>query len=74
MAWMSREELIISPPTCIATIPAHTRWVDSVAFHPKLPLLASGSTDKTIKLWDCSQNPPTLKADLKPEHTERFHH
>ena len=58
----------ISPPTCVATKQAHTS-VLSVAFHPTLPLLATGSSDTIVKLWNCSdrQN-PTLIKDL-PGHT-----
>jgi WD40 repeat protein len=35
-----------------------------LTFHPTLPLLASSSSDRTVRLWDCSQNPPTLKATI----------
>jgi WD40 repeat protein len=40
--------------TCVATLEGdlgHRDWVFSVAFHPKLPLLATGSSDRTAKLW-----------------------
>jgi len=37
--------------TCVATLRGHCHWVSSVAFHPKLPLLATGSWDNTAKLW-----------------------
>jgi WD40 repeat protein len=40
--------------TCVATLEGehgHRNWVNSVAFHPELPLLATGSNDWTAKLW-----------------------
>jgi WD40 repeat protein len=40
--------------TCVATLEGehgHRSYVYSVAFHPKLPLLATGSKDRTAKLW-----------------------
>ena len=40
-----------SSATCVATLAAHSNWVQSVAFHPTAPLLATGSSDNTVKLW-----------------------
>ena len=44
--------------TCVSTLQGHSTWVSSVAFHPSAPYLATGSYDKTAKLWllnaDCS--------------------
>ena len=37
--------------TCVATLAGHSNSVWSVAFHPTAPLLATGSDDKTVKLW-----------------------
>jgi len=45
----------ISPPTLAITLDksnnGHGDWVLSVAFHRTLPLLATGSSDNTAKLW-----------------------
>jgi WD40 repeat protein len=40
--------------TCIKTLTGHSQSVRSVAFSPNSHILASGSDDKTIKLWDIS--------------------
>ncbi len=37
--------------TCVATLAGHSNYVCSVAFHPTAPLLATGSSDSTAKLW-----------------------
>ena len=43
-------------PTCVATLEAKCVWVNSVAFHPTAPLLATGSWDNTAKLWRLSSD------------------
>jgi WD40 repeat protein len=53
--------------TCVATLNgAHSDQVTSVAFHPTLPLLATGSDDKTSKIWQLStdNSAPTCLATV----------
>ena len=40
--------------TCVATLEGHSGYVWSVAFHPTANLLATGSRDRTAKLWHFS--------------------
>jgi WD40 repeat protein len=42
---------------CIATLDGHAGIVNSVAFHPTKPFLATGSSDQTVKLWQLSSEP-----------------
>ncbi len=37
---------------CIGLLSGHRSWVTTLAFNPRTPLLASGSLDDTIKLWN----------------------
>ena len=62
-----------SSATCVATLAGHSSYVYSVAFHPTAPLLATGSWDKTAKLWRFSPDgsAATCVATLKHYHYVR---
>ena len=37
--------------TCIQVLEGHTENGTSVLFHPKLPIIVTGSEDGTIRIW-----------------------
>ncbi len=47
-----KADALVMTGECAADIKAHTDSVNSVSFSPDGKLLASGSFDKTIKLWE----------------------
>ncbi|XP_050229690.1 uncharacterized WD repeat-containing protein C17D11.16 [Mercurialis annua] len=50
------------------TLHAHDKAVCSVCYNPSVPnLLATGSTDKMVKLWDLSNNQPSCIASKNPK-------
>ena len=58
--WQLSYECDSMSATCVATLNesngGHSDWVLSVVFHPSATLFASGSKDKTVKLWRMSDD------------------
>lgn len=38
---------------CVKTIEAHSHFVTSVAYCSTSPIVATGSVDQSIKIWQC---------------------
>ncbi len=47
-----------SAPSPITVLASHTNTVDAVAFSPDGRILASGSADRTVRLWNVAQRTP----------------
>ncbi|WOH03285.1 hypothetical protein DCAR_0622681 [Daucus carota subsp. sativus] len=57
-----------SGPKPSFTLHAHDKAVSSISYNPRIPnLLATGSTDKMVKLWDISNNQPSCLASKNPK-------
>ncbi|KAI4308454.1 hypothetical protein L6164_031531 [Bauhinia variegata] len=57
-----------SEPSSTFTLHAHDKAVTSVSYNPSAAnLLATGSMDKMVKLWDLSNNQPSCVASQNPE-------
>jgi len=46
----------IGNPTCVATLTGHRDTISSMIFHPSIPLLVSGSYDRTVKFWGIAED------------------
>jgi WD40 repeat protein len=40
------------------TLPGHSSHVGGLAYHPAAPLLATSSSDGTVRFWDLTVSPP----------------
>jgi len=56
--WKIEETIRITP---IAKLTGHSKGISSLAFHPRLNLFASGSFDKTAKLWSFSSDGSNIR-------------
>lgn len=57
-----------NPGQPMFTLHAHEKAVSSISFAPSTPnFLATGSTDKMVKLWDLSNNQPSCISSLNPK-------
>jgi WD40 repeat protein len=65
----------ISSSHCITTLQDRSYWVRSVAFSPDERILASGSYDGTINLWDWQSSTllQTLRSDRPYERMNITH-
>jgi striatin 1/3/4 len=58
------------------TLRSHFDGVRALAFHPKEPVLITGSEDHTLKLWNLQKTVPAKKSaslDVEPLYTFRAH-
>lgn len=54
--------------TPVFTLHAHEKPVSSISYNPRTPnLLATGSTDRMVKLWNLSNNQPSCVASNNPK-------
>lgn len=51
--------------TPLQSLPGHNNGTNVIAWHPTLPLLATGGQDDTLKLWDPVAGQQTASVDLQ---------
>jgi WD40 repeat protein len=49
-----------STASCVANLKGHGNWICSIAFHPKLPILAFGDNIGTMEMWHFSRDCSTV--------------
>lgn len=62
----------ISTSAAVKEVPAHLFGIHDIALHPEKPILASGSMDKTVKIWD-AQTLKLLRVLDKTRHAGHGH-
>lgn len=61
--------------SCVYTLSAHDKATCAMSFNPAAPqVLATASTDKTVKLWDTTGGSPTCLATENPKVGETNQH
>lgn len=58
---------------CFATLTGHTASVSSVAFHPRDPIIATGSEDMTARLWRLGADGTVACTATLDGHMSRVH-
>lgn len=66
-SWEAATPAAAFVPVPVATLTAHKRFVYGLAFAPDGGMLASGSSDGTVRLWRADDGAPVATFDLGPD-------